>query len=143
MIDIDSILQDYCEQNDVYHLVDTEFGQNEWIDRFRYAEQQYALWLNIIESGTFDMAGSVNSRVVNHQRTVSITMAEKCIKEDEGANYYNQFVGLLSQQENLFKYLVRMFNVSSASYETAVDWDDLNMVATTLTITFEDTDIVC
>lgn len=143
MKDIAGLISEYCVENDIYNLLDTEFGQNESFDKFRYAEQQYGMWVNILESGTYDLSASVNSRVVNHQRTIAITIVEKCVKEDKGETYYNQLVGVLSLQQNLFNYMAKMLDVTSASYETNVDFDDLNMVASTLTITFMDEFIVC
>lgn len=129
MLDIRKYLSDYAESKGFKLITETTFGLNvdsdEQVDDLTDAKEE--LFLNVVENG--NLATNQFGSSINVTHNYEIGLFKRCIKENDGDEYYNDIQLLIYEMLELYKSLMFDFDIQSATYETGVDALDSNNVA--------------
>lgn len=141
MIDIYNWLQYYCFEKGYIFIGETPYGINVNLDDNKEGETY--VFYNIIANGTIQSADDYNKNLLVTD-TAEIGVFERCIKEDEGENYYPIIKSVKTKAITLYRDLLNDCpDLNPATFETAVDSKDSNNVVCKLTLPYPELISTC
>lgn len=140
MKQIVDFIQEFADNKGLDIIIDNTAGLNvdadsNISDRGKDGDKN-TIFLNIIENG--NMGVDEYGRKVTISHNYEIGLFKKCIKETDGISYYRDTQELLGVALQLFRALIKEYDIDNATYSNAIDNLDSNQVALKLEVTINE-----